>query len=308
MRLALWPTLRQTWTEVRDVARHADTAGWDRLYLADHFMGDAVNDPVEVPTLEVTATLGALAAVTDGIGLGTLVLGNTYRHPAVVANWIATVDQLSGGRAALGIGAGWQANEHERYGIELPAPGVRLRRLAEACEVITGLLRTPPVDFHGESYQLTDGICEPRPLGPIPLLIGGRGDRMLGLVARWADEWNMWADAPRFAERRAVLHAHCDRIGRDPATITTSAQALVFLTDDEAEARAFVERNPTRVSVAGTPARITDFLGELLAVGLDEFVVPDTFLGRGEARVEALAILEGAARGAGWAPRAAALP
>ncbi len=303
MRLALWPTLRQSWTEVRDVARYADEAGWDRLYLADHFMGDEVNDPVEVPTLEVTACLAALAGETTRIGLGTLVLGNTYRHPAVVANWIATVDQLSGGRAALGLGAGWQANEHERYGIELPSPGARLRRLAEACEVITGLLRRPPLTFRGESYQIEDGLCEPRPVGPVPLLIGGRGDRMLGLVARWADEWNTWADAARFADRRAVLHAHCERIGRDPATIRTSAQALVLLTDDESEAREFVARNTTRISVAGTAARITDFIGELLAVGLDEFVVPDTFLGRGEERVQALGVLEGAARGAGWIPR-----
>jgi F420-dependent oxidoreductase-like protein len=305
MRLALWPTLRQEWSEVRDVARYADRAGWDRLYLADHFMGDGTTDPTEVPTLEVTATLGALAAATDGIGLGTLVLGNTYRHPAVVANWIVTVDQVSDGRAALGLGAGWQANEHAQYGIELPAPGVRLRRLAEACEVITGLLHSPPVTFEGESYQLEGAECQPRPVGPIPLLIGGRGDRMLGLVARWADEWNMWADAPRFAERRAVLHAHCERIGRDPAAITTSAQALVLLTDDAAEAKAFVERNTTRISVAGTAARITDFIGELLAAGLDEFVVPDTFLGRGRAREEALGVLEEAARGAGWSPRPA---
>lgn len=306
MRLAIWPTLRQTWAEVRDVARYADGAGWDRLYLADHFMGDAVNDPVEVPTLEVTATLGALAAVTDGIGLGTLVLGNTYRHPAVVANWIVTVDQLSGGRAVLGIGAGWQANEHERYGIDLPAPGVRIRRLAEACEVITGLVHRPPLTFRGDTYQLVDAICEPRPVGAVPLLIGGRGDRMLGIVARWADEWNLWADAPRYVDRLAVLHAHCERLGRDPATIGTSAQALVYLTDDDADATAFVERYPTRVSVAGTPARVTDFIGELLVAGLDEFVVPDTFLGRGAARVEALGILEGAARAAGWERRPAA--
>ncbi|MGD9797947.1 MAG: LLM class flavin-dependent oxidoreductase [Acidimicrobiia bacterium] len=303
MRLAIWPTLRQGWSDVVDVAAHADAAGWDRLYLADHFMGDGVNDPVEVATLEVTATLAALAVTTEGIGLGTLVLGNTYRHPAVVANWIATVDNLSGGRATLGLGAGWQVNEHEQYGIELPSPGVRLRRLAEACEVITGLLHSPPVTVSGEAYRLRGAVCEPRPVGPVPLLVGGRGDRMLGLVARWADEWNLWADAARYVERRTVLHAHCERLGRDPAEISTSAQALVLLTDDDREAADFVERNTTRISVAGTPARVTDFIGELLAAGLDEFVVPDTFLGRGAARQEAMATLEAAARAAGWKPR-----
>jgi alkanesulfonate monooxygenase SsuD/methylene tetrahydromethanopterin reductase-like flavin-dependent oxidoreductase (luciferase family) len=303
VRLALWPTLRQEWPEVRDVALVADGAGWDRLYLADHFMGDGVIDPAEVPTLEVTAALAALAAATDGIGLGTLVLGNTYRHPAVVANWVVTVDRVSGGRAVLGLGAGWQANEHAQYGIDLPPPGVRIRRLAEACEVITGLLRSPPVTFDGESYRLDAAPCQPGPVGPLPLLIGGRGDRMLGVVARWADEWNLWADAARFVERRAVLHAHCERIGRDPAAIATSAQALVLLTDDDAEARAFVERNAARVSVAGTPGRITDFIGALAGAGLDEFVVPDTYLGRGPAREEALAVLQEAAAGAGWTPR-----
>jgi alkanesulfonate monooxygenase SsuD/methylene tetrahydromethanopterin reductase-like flavin-dependent oxidoreductase (luciferase family) len=302
VRLSLWPTLRQPWSDVLDAARHADATGWDRVYVADHFMGDGANDPTDVPTLESTAVLAALATATVGIGLGTLVLGNTYRHPAVVANWIATVDHLSGGRAVLGLGAGWQANEHEQYGIELPSPGDRRRRFAEACEVIRGLLDRPSVSFEGATYVLRDAISEPKPIGRVPLLLGGRRERMLGVVARWADEWNIWADAAQLRDRDAVLRAQCEKVGRDPSTIVRSANALVLVTDDADAARAFA--GPTgRPAVAGGRSALTDFLGPLLDAGLDEFVVPDNHLGRGGARHEAMGVLADAAGSFGWSPR-----
>ena len=123
MRFSVWPTLAQPWDDVLEITRHAEATGWDGVYVMDHFMGN-VGAPgaVETPTLEGTAALAALAMATDRVRLGTLVLGNTYRHPAVLANWAATVDQLSGGRLLLGVGAGWQENEHEQYGIPLPSP------------------------------------------------------------------------------------------------------------------------------------------------------------------------------------------
>lgn len=269
-------------------------------------MGDGTNDAAAVPVLEATATLTALATVTERIGLGPLVLGNTYRHPAVVANWAATLDHLSGGRLVLGLGAGWQANEHAQYGIALPTPGERLRRLAEACEVIHRLLREPAVTFTGEFYELTDAICEPKPLQtPLPLLIGGRRDRMLGVVARWADEWNIWADAIQFRERVDILARHCDRISRDPSTIWKSAQAYVLVTADPKVAADFVEQNAPRASVAGTAAQIAEFLADLEDAGVDEFVVPDQFLGEGAAREGALAEVQSAAQTIGWTPRVA---
>src|SRR5262245_25956136 len=164
MRFSVWPTLQQPWSEVVAVARHADTTRWDGVWLADHFMGDGGGfGPVETPTLEVTAALAGLGPLTERVRLGSLVLGTTYRHPAVVANWAATTDHVCGGRLVLGVGAGWQQNEHEQYGIELPPLPDRVDRFAEACAVMRGMLHDERTTVDGRWFQVTDAICEPRP-------------------------------------------------------------------------------------------------------------------------------------------------
>ena len=235
MRFSIWPGVA-TWADVREVVTHAEATGWDGAYVADHFMGDGGGfGAVEQPMLEATAALAALAVATERLRLGSLVFGNTYRHPAVLANWAASVDEISGGRLVLGVGAGWQETEHAQYGIRLPPPGERIRRFEEACQVWTGLLRR--AHHHAGRRALRarpTPSASPRPVQqPIPLLIGGKGDRMMGVVARYADQWNMWGLADVIAERSAVLDQRCEAIGRDPAEITRSAQALVLLTDDE---------------------------------------------------------------------------
>ncbi|MFL6205871.1 MAG: TIGR03560 family F420-dependent LLM class oxidoreductase [Acidimicrobiales bacterium] len=292
MRFAVWPTLAQPWDDVLEVSRHAEATGWDGVYVMDHFMGnDGPPGAVEVPTLEGTSALAALAAVTDRVRLGTLVLGNTYRHPAVVANWAATVDHISGGRVLLGVGAGWQVNEHRQYGIDLPRPGQLLDRFEEACQVWHGLLREERTTIAGRHYQLTDAICEPKPVqDPLPLLIGGKGDRMLGIVARYADEWNMWGLADTIAERASILDAHCERIGRDPSEVQRSAQALFLVTDDEAKAKAFRE-DTARPAVAGGAEEISDAVAAWQAIGLDEVIVPDFTLGKGQNRLDRLDLI-----------------
>ncbi len=294
MRFSIWPTLAQPWADVLEVTRHAEDTGWDGVYVMDHFMGN-VGAPgaVETPTLEGTAALPALAMATERLRLGTLVLGNTYRHPAVVANWAATVDQLSGGRLLLGVGAGWQENEHDQYGIPLPSPGELITRFEEACHVWKGLLRDPVTTFEGTHYQLTDAICEPKPIqSPLPLLIGGKGDRMMGVVARHADEWNMWGLAEDIAERAEVLDRRCDAIDRDPATIKRSAQALVLLTDDESKAAQFRE-SAGRAAIAGTTDDMTDAVAAWRSAGVHEVIVPDFTLGRGARKLDRMdAIIE----------------
>jgi alkanesulfonate monooxygenase SsuD/methylene tetrahydromethanopterin reductase-like flavin-dependent oxidoreductase (luciferase family) len=297
MRFAVWPTLAQPWEDVLAVSRHADATGWDGVYVMDHFMG---NDPgtgvlprgaVEVPTLEGTGALAALAVATQRVRLGTLVLGNTYRHPAVVANWAATVDHISDGRVLLGVGAGWQVNEHQQYGIDLPPPGELLSRFAEACQVWHGLLRRERTTLEGRFYQLTDAICEPKPVQDrLPLLIGGKGDRMLGIVARYADEWNMWGLAGTIGERGKVLDQRCERIGRDPSEIKRSAQALFLVTDDEAKAKEF-RHQTARPAVAGLADEISEAVAEWEAVGLDEVIVPDFTLGKGQNRLDRLDLI-----------------
>jgi alkanesulfonate monooxygenase SsuD/methylene tetrahydromethanopterin reductase-like flavin-dependent oxidoreductase (luciferase family) len=207
----------------------------------------------------------------------------------VLAKWAATVDHASGGRLLLGIGAGWQENEHEQYGIDLGPPGERIDRLDEALQILRGLLTEPTTTVHGHHYDVTDALAEPKPVqARLPILVGGKGDRMLGLVARHADEWNMWSTPGTFAERSAALDARCERIDRDPATIARSTQALVFVVDDADRAAELVERVAPRPAIAGTPEGLAEALAGYAEVGVDEFIVPDFTLGTGTRRADAL--------------------
>ena len=289
MRISLWTSSNQPWSDILASARHAEATGWDGVWVADHFMGNVPGPmPAEVPTLEAGSLVAALAAAVDRLRIGTLVYGNTYRHPAVLANMAATVDQVSGGRFVLGIGTGWQVNEHEQYGIELPPVRTLVDRFEEAIQVVRSLLREPTTTFAGEHYRLTDALCEPKPVQDrLPILVGAKGDRMLGIVARYADEWNTWGLPDHIAERSAALTRQCEKVGRDPDEIARLAQALVFFTEDEAEADRLAEAVP-RPLLAGTPERMRDVLAAYAEAGLDELIVPDFTLGTGNQKLEAL--------------------
>lgn len=290
MRLSIWPTPQQPWADVLDVARHADSTGWYAVYFWDHFMGDGGDfGPEDAPSLESTSVLAALGALTISVRLGPLVLGNTYRHPAVVANWAATVDHITDGRLVLGIGAGWQENEHAQYGIALPAPGERRRRLDEAATVIRMLLTKQRSTFDGRYYQLSNAVCEPKPIQEhVPMMIGAKGDLMLRVVAEHADVWNMWGLPEPFAERSAELDQACEEVGRDPSGIERTTQALVFLTDDDAEGRRLVEAVAPRAAIAGPAERFAETVALWRDIGVDEVIVPDATLGRGQRRRDAL--------------------
>ena len=272
MRLCLWTLAQQSWTDLLDAVSHADRKGWHGAYVADHFMGDGAQfGAVDGPVWEATATVAALATRTTSLRLGTLVLSSTYRHPAVVANWATTVDHASGGRLVLGVGAGWQANEHEQYGLGLPTPGARLRRLDETCTVLRSLLDRPRTTFHGRSFTVDGALLEPKPRqAHLPLLVGAKGDRALRIVARHADVWNLWALPDALAARAAVLDRHCESIGRDPLTIERSVQALVMVTDDTSHARRFVDRVAPRAAIAGP-------LDHVVAVSYTHLTLPTIY-------------------------------
>jgi F420-dependent oxidoreductase-like protein len=284
MQLSIWPSLSQPFSDLVATARHAEETGWDRVYLADHFM---TNNAARTGIGECFTTLAALGALVPRLRVGSLVAGNTYRHPAVLANMAATIDHISGGRVVLGIGAGWQQNEHEAYGIELPPPGPRLRRFEEACAVLRSLLSQSHTTFDGEYYQLVDAPLEPRPIqDPIPLLIGGAGEKvMLKIVARYADEWNCWGTPETLRHKIQVLSQHCAAVGRDPTTIHKSAQVLWVMegeNDDTSAAgivrslgRRLLQVPPTQPTLRGSPAGLAELLGEYAAVGVDEVIVPD---------------------------------
>jgi F420-dependent oxidoreductase-like protein len=293
MRLSIWPGAGQPYRDVLDVARHAADTGWDGVYIADHFMPNAgTGRAPDHPTLECGSLAAALGAVVPRVQIGTLVYGNTYRHPAVLANMAATVDQVSGGRFTLGVGAGWQINEHEQYGIELPPVKQRLDRFVEALQVLHGLLRQSRTTVDGEYYRLTDAVCEPKPIqDPLPILIGGGGERrMLGIVAQYADLWNTWGTPDLIAHKSAVLDEHCARLGRDPKSIARTAQAMTVVDGPLPDA-------VSMPVIGGTPARLAETIAEYRAIGLDELIVPDAMLGTGADRLKAMDVILGIVAG-----------
>jgi F420-dependent oxidoreductase-like protein len=293
MRLSIWPGAAQPYSALLEVARHAGETGWDGVYVADHFMPNAGRGRPDGPTLECGSLVAAIGALVPGVRVGSLVYGNTYRHPAVLANMAATVDHVTGGRFTLGVGAGWQINEHEQYGIELPPVKQRLDRFVEALQVITGLLRQPTTTVEGRYYQLTDAYCEPKPVqDPLPILIGGGGEqRMLGIVARYADVWNTWGTPEIIAHKSAVLDRFCAEVGRDPKTIARTAQALTVVDGSVPEGL------PMPV-IGGSPQLLAESVDQYRQIGLDELIVPDGLLGRGADRLKAMDTILGIVRAA----------
>jgi F420-dependent oxidoreductase-like protein len=290
MRFSIWPNAWQPFADVIEVAQHAERTGWDGVYFADHFMAnEGGGAPPSSPTLECGTTVAALCALVPRVRIGSLVYGNTYRHPAVLAKMAATADQVSGGRFTLGVGAGWQVNEHEQYGIALPPVRERLDRFEEALQVLRGLLRQPTTTFSGSHYRLTDALCEPKPVQqPLPILVGGSGEqRMLGIVARYADIWNTWGRPDLIAHKSAVLDDFCARVGRDPSTIARSAQALVLINRDAPDPAA--QGFPPMIG--GSPAQLADTIAAYAAAGVDEFIVPDRSLGSGPERLKNMDLL-----------------
>ncbi len=279
MRFSVWPNPTQSFEEMLEIARHVEATGWDGFWLADHFMPDA--EDTSVPWPEAWTTLAGLAASVPRIRLGTLVTGNTYRHPAVLAKMAATVDHISQGRVVLGLGAGWQQNEHEQYGIPFGTIGGRLARLEEACQVIKGLFGEKSASFDGKHYQLVGASLEPKPLqSPLPLLIGGGGEKVtLRITARWADEWNVWGDVETLRHKMEVLDRHCADVGRDPAAIQRSAVALLFLSDDADFVRGMRARDIGRPTIVGNADEVREIVQAYRDAGVDELIVPDFTLG-----------------------------
>lgn len=221
------------WSDILAVWKEADgidlfESGW----LFDHFYPIKSRKQAEPdlagPCLEGWSMLAALAQATSRLRLGTMVTGVHYRHPAVLANMVATTDIISGGRLELGIGAGWNEQESHAYGIELGTLTQRFDRFDEACQVLIGLLSQETFDFEGDYYRLTDARNEPKgPQTPHPpIVIGGVGEkRTLRAVARYAQQWDASnvATVEDLAHKLEVLHAHCADAGRDPKEISVSS-------------------------------------------------------------------------------------
>jgi F420-dependent oxidoreductase-like protein len=239
---------------------------WDHFYAAD-----MTGDP---NCHEAVAAHAALACHTERVRVGCLVYCAGYRHPAVLANAIATIDHLAGGRADIGLGAGWSFMEYKAYGIPFPSNRERLDILEESAACVRGLLHDESITFDGQHFEMVDARCEPKPVQPkLPVWIGGGGEkRTLRIAAKYADGWNVPFISPEdFGRKRTILHQHCETVGRDPAEITCAIN--VGLAWEEAD----IEPQFGRLRMAVEPGllrnseeEVRDKIGRYVENGADQ--------------------------------------
>lgn len=256
------------WPAFRDTALAAETAGWDDLWTWDHLL--AIFGPWEQPILEGWMTLSAVAASTTRIRLGLMVGANTFRNPGLTAKLATTLDNVSGGRAILGIGGAWFEREHEAFGIPFGTGfGERLDRLDEAVMLMRRLLDGERFSHEGRFYTFVDAVCEPRPIqAHLPILIGGSGrKKTLRTVALRADAWNTsgWLEEAR--EKVGVLEGHCADVGRDPGEIERTISFPIVIRDRKQDAEAafaaLLDHNGTPdagqvPNLLGSPGEVAD--------------------------------------------------
>ncbi len=271
-----WDDLLATWKEV-------ETLGYDTAWTFDHFM-PIFTDP-SGPCFEGWITLAALAAHTQRLRLGTLVTGNTYRNPALLAKTAATLDHVSGGRLEFGIGAAWFEQEHAAYDFDFPSIGTRLSMLDESLRIIKAMWTEKSPSFEGKHYRVKDALCEPKPLQQPhpPILIGGGGEKItLRLVARHAQAWNFFGSPEVFKRKIDILAEHCRKEGTDVGAIEKSVCLTVLVTDDrervrktvarEARMRGLPEDQAKGWLLAGNPDEVAEQVRAFLDAGVTHFI------------------------------------
>jgi F420-dependent oxidoreductase-like protein len=226
-------------------AREAEAAGFDTVLVMDHFYQLPGIGTPDNPMLESYTALGALATATSSVQLSTLVTGNTYRNPPMLAKTVTTLDMVSKGRAILGIGAGWFEREHNDFGYEFGTFTDRFEKLEEALNIIKPMLSGENPTFKGKHYHVENAMNNPRIRPAIPIMLGGSGEKKtFRLAAHFADHMNIICDRDALPGKLAALRQRCEEAGRDPATLKTSYLASVFLAENEAEAKALNDRIP----------------------------------------------------------------
>ena len=260
-----------TTQELVGLWRQIEGLGFDWISIWDHFYAA---DNVGHHCHEAVAAHAALAMATERVRVGSLVYCAAYRHPAVLANAICTIDHLSGGRAELGLGAGWAEGEYRAYGFPFPRAGARLDLLDEYIRVVRSLLTEETTDHEGPAFTFTDALCEPKPVQPrLPIWVGGGGERRtLRIAAEHADGWNIPFVAPdEFARKREVLHRHCAEVGRDPAEIRCAVNVGLAWDDDSLRVQFGGIAEFVRPGVlSGSDQEVVDRVGTYLAAGADQ--------------------------------------
>lgn len=254
-------------------AREAQESGYDAVFVMDHFYQLPMLGAPEEPMLEAYTALGALAAATERVLLGTLVTGNTYRNPTLLAKIITTLDVISGGRAVLGIGTGWFELEHAQLGFEFGTFTERFAKLDEALAIILPMIRGDRVDFSGRYYHTEQAIAVPRYRDHIPLMIGGRGEKKtFGLAARYFDHLNIIASFAELPAKMAALAKRCEEAGRDRSTLETST-LLTVVPDPKFTDEMIPEALRGRMAV-GSPDQIAETVAtEVAGAGVDGVII-----------------------------------
>lgn len=238
-------------------AQEAEAAGFDTVFVMDHFYQLPGLGTPDQPMLEAYTALGALATATEGVQLGTLVTGNTYRNPTLLAKAITTLDVISQGRAILGVGTGWFELEHDQLGYEFGTFTERFDKLGEALQIILPMIKGERPTFTGKYYRTQEAMANPRFREHIPLMIGGSGEKKtIPLAARHFDHLNVIAGFDELSRKVEVAQQQCEAIDRDPATLETSV-LLTALIDENATVDAVPEAFRQR-TVAGSPERIAE--------------------------------------------------
>ncbi|AYE96038.1 LLM class F420-dependent oxidoreductase [Mycobacterium paragordonae] len=254
-------------------AREAEAAGYDSLFVMDHFYQLPMLGTPDQPMLEAYTALGALATATERMQLGTLVTGNTYRNPTLLAKVITTLDVVSAGRAVLGIGAGWFELEHRQLGFEFGTFTDRFNRLEEAMQILDPMIKGERPTFSGQWYSTESAMAEPRYRERIPVLIGGGGEKKtFGIAARYADHLNIVAAFDELPRKMDAVKARCTEVDRDPATLETSMM-LTVMVDENAKPEQLPENLTARMAI-GSPAQIADQVeAKVLGAGLDGAII-----------------------------------
>ena len=310
MRFALMiePQQGLTYAEQLGLARLADQVGFEAFFRSDHYR--SFPGPDDSPTTDAWTVLAGLARDTTRIRLGTLVSPVTFRHPGSLAKVVTTVDEMSGGRVELGVGAGWNEAEHRELGLAFPAIGERADMLEDELAILHGLWEQPDGwSYHGDRIRVEQTSFHPKPVQVPhpPIIVGGEGSpRSIRLAASYADEYNMSSSSPeRCAEAFERLDAECRKIGRDPASVTRSAMAGLLIGSDEAElerrvnaqlamlgadgkdARAWLDERRPRW-IAGTPDQARAMVGSFAEAGVQRIMLQD-LLPRDHAMIELVA-------------------
>ena len=275
-----------SWERLFDLANKVEEFGFESLFLSDHLTSVKGNKQLE--SMALWPALTALSIHTTSIKIGSLVCSSTFRHPAQLAKMAASVDQLSGGRLEIGLGAGWYKEEHDMFGIPFPSAHYRLELLQDCVQILKQLWSGKSIDFAGKHYQLVNAEMYPTPVDKsIPIIVGGMGNTTLKIASMYADEWNAYyIDVNTYMEKARILADHCEDVKRNPDTIRHSLMTpyVIGQRDDDIQDhidanRAIFPSLPDNLSdwhaqgfVGGSPNQLIDQLSVFVEKGVNRFI------------------------------------